>query len=277
MTSARYDFSISVPHEHIASTRRTHRAVARTLAGWMHGLTTVILIVGLYMVWRDDSSIFLGSLFICALFIACGILFPLQIRRLERKAERYISADGETLFSVSDRALTIGDAVIPYERITMICAKVEGERYFSGLRGEAMAYRLDLTDDRLNPGRAIGSRVGSAQRRKMYREGAKSDIRLYVGVDQKRTLRVPDGMMNNLTAYPKRGDDPGRIDVPFGAYLGPQELVQLLHAVREATAGTAFPIALIDEGMSWNDAMFAACEPREKIWEEYARIESTRG
>lgn len=218
----------------------------------------------------------LGSLFICVVFIVAAALIPVQIRRMERKAESFIGSDGETLFVVGNESLTIGDAVIPYERITMICAKIEGERYSSGSRGEAMAYRLNLTEDRLNPGRAVGAFIGSGQRRKMYRQGAKSDIRFYVGVDQKSTLRVPERMMNNLKAYPKRGDDPGRIDVPFGAYLGPQELVQLLNTVHEVTAGAAFPVALIDEGMSWNDAMFAACEPRGKIWEEYARIEATR-
>lgn len=248
--------------------RRTHRSVKRTLGITFVLLAAVILIAGVYLSQSGQAS-FWGVIGVAAVFLAVPFAMAATISKTERDAERFLAADESTQFVVGPSSLVVGDTVVPYERITCMYANAESEQYSSGgIRGEAMAYRMGLSENQPTAGRAVGAAIGTGQRRKMYREGAKSAISLTIGIDQKSTIAAPAGMVNQLKTLPKRGDDPGRIDIPFGAYLSTDDLEVLLGAVHRATGGTAFPIAIVAGVMNWSAAQAATCETREKIWEE---------
>lgn len=271
-TASHRPFTVSTTPERVALARRTHRRVDRTLSITMGGVAAVILLAGIPLSLRGSASL-PGVLIVAAAFLVLAVLMVGFSTRTLRNAERFLAADGVTYFSVGAAGLMIGDTEVPYERITCMFAHVEGEQYSSGgARGEAMAYRMELSEDRPGPGRAIGRAVGTSQRRQLYREGAKSTISLAIGVDRKSEIRAPEGLIDGLRALPKRGEDPGRIDVPFGAYFGVGELRGLFRAVREAIGGTAFPIAIVSGALNWAQATAAACESREKIWEELPSI-----
>lgn len=263
---------ITTSPERVALARRAHRSVKRTLFIIFGILALAIFLLGLFLSSVGRTSL-AGIIGITAVFVAFPCFTALSVNRMERKAERFLATDGATQFSVGAQALTVGDTVLPYERITMMYAKAEGEQYSSGgIRGEVMAYRMDLSENRPGPGRAVGAAIGSRLRRRLYREGAKSTISLTIGVDHASSIAAPEGVMNGLRSLPKRGDDPGRIDVPFGAYLDFNDLQVLLGAVHRATEGRAFPIGVVSGAMNWEMALAAACEPRQKIWDEFPTL-----
>lgn len=252
--------------------RRTHRSVKRTLFITFAVLAAVILTAGLYLSQSGQAS-FWGVIGVAVAFVAVPFGMAAVISKIERDADRFLAADGSTQFVVGPSALAVGDIVVPYERITCMYANAEGEQYSSGgIRGEAMAYRMGLSENRPTAGRAVGAAIGTAQRRKLYREGAKSAISLTIGIDQKTTIAAQKGMINQLKMLPQRGDDPGRIDIPFGAYLSTDELEVLLGAVHRVTGGTAFPIAIVGGVMNWSSAQASPSETRDKIWEEFPAL-----
>ena len=264
--------TISTTRERVELARRTHRSVTRTLFTIFCILAAVIFGVGIPLAVNGRASLW-GVIGVGAVFVIFPFFVALSNSKIERTAERYLASDGETQFVVGPTSLVVGDTVLPYERMTYLYANAEGEEYSNGgIRGEIMAYRMDLTDQRPTAGRAIGSRIGTAQRKKLYRDGAKSGISLAIGIDQKSTISAPKGVINELKTLPKRGDDPGRIDVPFGAYLTLEELHLLLGAVYQATGGIAFPIALVSGALNWASATTAAGDTRETIWKEFATL-----
>lgn len=106
------------------------------------------------------------------------VAFPFFIRawvlRIERQAARFLASDGTTLIKVSPHGVTLADIVLPYERITCLYANAEQEDYSDGgLRAEVVAYRLNLTEDRLTNGRGIGAFICTVLRRRRYADGAK--------------------------------------------------------------------------------------------------------
>lgn len=266
------DTIISTAPERVSRARRAHRSVIRIFFIVYGLLAAGILLTGLFLANLGRASGW-GIVVVAAVFLAIPFLATSSILRMERKAERFVAADGATQFVVGAQALAVADVVVPYERITMMYAKAEGEQYSAGgIRGEVMAYRMGLAEDRPGPGRAVGAVIGSRLRRKLYRDGAKSTISLTIGIDRASTIAAPEGMVNGLRALPKRGDDPGRIDIPFGAYLDFDDLQTLLGAVHRATGGSVFPIGVVSGVMNWELALAAACEPRQKIWEEFPTL-----
>ena len=270
MADAPQIITFSVAPERLKLARRTHQSVSRTLAVAMGTLALVIAVLGSLLSQQGTTSL-PGSLAVAAAFAVCAVFMVWSTSKTLRRAERFLAADGATLFVVGPTSLRVADFEIPYERITCMYAQVEGETYSAGgIRGEVMAYRMDLSEDRPTPGRAVGTRIGNTQRRKLYRDGAKSAISLAIGIDKKATLQVPEGVINPLKLLPHRGADPGRIDVPFGAFLSDVELQQLLGSVHGATGGNAFPIMIVSGILDWATASTSVCETRATIWEGYS-------
>lgn len=233
-----------VEPERVGLARRTHRSVNRTMFIIFGILVAIILVCGIWLSFSGRTS-FWGIIAIAAVFVAFPFIVAATNRKLERDAERFVVADGTTQIIVGKHALTIADTVIPYEYITFVYGTAQGEYYSSGgIRGEVMAKRLDLTENRPTIGRGVGSMVGTAQRRKLYRDGAKSAVSLAIGVNGKSTLNAPDGLINPLRTLPRKGDDPGRIDMPFGAYQSNAELEALLGAIALAN-NQAFPVGIV--------------------------------
>lgn len=231
-------------------------------------LAAVIMVVGGLLSTSGRASL-AGSIVVGVVFLLVPVLMHLSIARMQKRAERFVAGDGTTLFAVGPDSLRVADVVIPYDRITCLLANPALEEYSNGgVRGEVMAARLGLTEDRPTFGRAIGSRVGTKQRRRLYRDGAKSGIELVIGVDRKAEIDAPEGAINALRTLPHRGDDPGRIDVPFGAYLTITDLEDLLAAVYRASGGQRFPIGIVTGTMNWATATTAPAETREVIWQE---------
>ena len=263
---------VATTPERVALARRAHRSAKRTFFIVFFVLAGLFLPIGLFLASRGQATIW-SVVLVTAILVVIPFLAALPITRMERKAELFLAADGATQFVVGAQSLTIGDLVVPYERITMVYAQARGEYYSGGgIRGEALAYRLDLANDRPGPGRAAGAIIGTRLRRKLYREGAKSTISLAIGIDRAQTIAAPAGVVSPLKALPKRGDDPARIDVPFGAYLGFDELEALLGTLFRATSGTAFPIGVVSGVMNWEMALASACDPRQEIWERFPSL-----
>lgn len=264
--------AIATTAERVALARQTHRSVSLALGVVLGVVAAVVLAAGIPLSMSGRASL-VGVLVVAACFVAVALLMVRSISRTLRDAERILAADGTTCFVVGEHALTVGTTAVPYERITCVYAHVADEEYSSGgLAGEAMAHRVGLTDDRPTLGRAVGAAIGARQRRKLYRDGAKSTISLMIGVDRKADLCKPKGLVNDLKTLPMRGDDPGRIDIPFGAYFGTGELETLLGALHRATGGTAFPIAIVAGSLNWAQARTAPCETRDTIWEQSASL-----
>lgn len=245
--------------------RKTHRAVFRSSVVIFGILVAIILTIGLIGIPHLTSTA--GILVVAGAFLSVPFFARLWMRHLERRAELFLAADGTTLIEVNAHGLTLAGVALPYERITCLYANTEQEHYSDGgMRGEIMAYRLNLTEDRPTIGRGIGALMGTKVRRRLYTDGAKSGIFLCIGVDQKSTIAAPDGMVKKVPGAPQRGDDSGRIIMPFGAYLGLAELEALLSSVRELSGGQQFPLGLVSGTWNWNAAQVGASETREKIW-----------
>lgn len=266
--------AITTTQDRVPLARTAHRAVIRNFFVIFCILAAVILAIGVPLSFTGRTSL-PGIVVVAVAFLAVPVLVRASIRRMERKAERFLAADGATQFVVGERALRIADTEIPYERITCVFAYPEGEQYSSGgLRGEVMAARMDLTADRPTAGRAVGARIGTAQRRRLYRDGAKSAIQMMIGVDGKAAIAAPEGFINPLRTLPHRGEDPGRIDVPFGAYLAVDDLETLLSELVRASGG-AFPVGVVSGALDWATATTSAAETREGIRAEATKLFSS--
>lgn len=263
---------IATTPQRVDQARRTHQRVIRRGFIIFGIVVAVLLGVGIPLSVSGTTSL-VGILVLAAVFalIPVGILW--STRRLERRAERFLAADGATVIVVGQEALTVADVVVPYERITLVYANTEQEHYSSGgARGAGAVERADLTQGATSAGNVAGAKIGTGMRRALYREGAKSGIEVVIGVDHVSSLDVPDGFVNRLASLPKRGEEPGRIDVPFGAYLGIEDLRGFLEAVTAATDGQLFPVGVVNGTLDWAAAQSSAAETREKIRDEFAGI-----
>lgn len=218
-------------------------------------LTGVILASGIPLALNGRGSL-VGVIVVAAAMFTTGLLVRAVTNKSMRVAERYLATDGVTQLVVGPQALVVADTVVPYERITCLYVNVEQEVYSSGRNLGA------------------GGKIGTNMRHKLFAEGAKSGITLAIGVDKKAVIAAPEGFINPLRALPKRGDDAGRIDVPFGAFLPVEELQPLLNAVHKATGGQMFPIKVVSGAINWALATNAPSETREKIWEESRNLDS---
>ncbi len=263
---------LCVPSERIALARKTHASVARSMFIWFGVVSAVILIAGVSLALNDRASL-PGVIVVALGFLVVPWVMAATLRKSLARAMLFVGSDGSTQVVVDDSGIRVADVLLPYERITFVVGTVEGEVYSDGgLRGEAMAYRLDLADERPTLGRAVGVRVGTGARKKLYREGAKSTISLSIGIDCASTIDAPAGMVNQLRTLPHRGEDPGRIDMPFGAFLSNEQLEQLLGTIYQRTQGTRFPIGIVAGALDWASVTTSAAETREEIWRSCDRV-----
>ena len=265
--------TLSTTRDRVELARRTHRSVVTVFAIVFAVLALVILGAGLFLLPEERRSA-IGVIAVTVVFVLVPIAAWLWIRRIERRAELFLSGDGVTLLRVDAAGLTIGDTLIPLEQITCLFANTEQEHYSvgAGARGEVMAYRLNLTEDRPTIGRAIGARIGTGERRRLYSEGAKSGIMLVIGVDKKSELPAPATMIQKVPSVPQKGDDPGRIVMPFGAYLTLADLEVFLTTVHRATGGGAFPIGVVNGTLNWASAQVMPADTRAAIQSESTRL-----
>lgn len=263
---------LSTTANRLALTRKTHRSVITVFSCIFLALASVILASGLFLAHRGEAST-PGVVTMAVAFLGFPLLAALSILKMERRSERFLAADGVTLLRADDRGITVADAFIPYERITCLYASAELELYSSGgISGEMMAHRLGLSEGRPPLGRAAGALIGTGQRKRLYRDGAKSAITLLVGVDRMSSLNAPEGMLVKVPLTPQDGDDPGRLVMPFGAYLDFSDLELLLGTVHQRTGGQLFPLGVVDGTLNWASAHVGPSDTREKIWADSASI-----
>ena len=239
---------VRVPRERVELARTTHRAIIRTFFLIFVILAVVILGGGVALSLTGTTSR-PGVLVVGVLFLVVPFLMRAWILRAETRGERSLGSDGVTLLRLEPAALTVGDVTIPWERVTCIYAQTPGEVYSTG----------------------GGTRTGSGLRQRMYREGALSTINLAIGVDQAATLNAPEGVINPMRTLPKSGADSGRIDIPFGAYLGADDFGALWPAL-EAIARERFPAKIVTGDLAWASATASAAGTREKIWKDSAAL-----
>lgn len=260
--------ALATTAERVGLARRTHRSLVRGFA-WLYGTLAAVIVGAGYFLIPEGRANLAGITVIVGVFLLIPVAAGVWIRRLERRAERFLAADGTTLLRADPHGVTVADVVLPYERITCLYANVEQETYSDGgLRGEVMAYRLGLSDNRPTVGRRIGALFGTGMRRRLYATGAKSGIFLCIGVDRKSLLAAPPGLVERARLAPQRGDDPGRIIMPFGAYLGAADLKELLDSVRDFTDGTLFPLGVVSGTMNWAAAQVGTSDARAVIWQD---------
>ena len=263
---------VTVAPERMALAEGAHRSVTRMMFILFGALVAVILATGIPLSLGGRTWL-PGILIIAAVFAAFPFIVAWTNSRTLARAKMYVSRDGSTQIVVDTEGMRIADTYLPYERITFVAATVKGETYsMGGIPGEMMAWQVGAVDDRPGLSRIGGALIGSVLRRKLYRDGAKSTLFLTIGVDQKSRLDAPEGFINGLRALPKRGDDPGRIDMPFGAFLEARELEYVIGVIHHLSGGGQFPAGFVFGDLNWSCVQADACEPREVIWKKFSEL-----
>ncbi len=263
---------VTVPPERLALAEKAHRSVTRTMFIIFGVLVAVILGAGIPLSNIGRTSL-IGILIIAAVFLAFPFLVAWSNSRTLAKAKAFVSRDGSTQVVVDPQGVRIADTFIPFERITYAAATISGEQYsMGGIPGELMAWRIGAIDSRPGFSRVGGAMAGTALRKKLYRDGAKSTISLAIGVDRRSTISAPEGFIDQLKTLPKRGEEPGRVDMPFGAFLNAQEIEYVLGVMHHFTQGRMFPTGFVSGDWNWASVTTAAGETRQKIQAQFAEL-----
>lgn len=260
---------ICVPSERVALARKTHASATRTAFIWFGALAAIVLIAGVWLASARRAPL-AGVLVIGLGVLAIPALFAATNRRCLARAMLFVGSDCTTQLVADNHGLRIADVFLPYERITFLGGTVAGEHYANGgLCGEAIADQMEIEAKPPTTTRALGVRRNDTSRKKMQRKGAKSTVSLAIGIDQASTIRAPKGMIYPLRALGNGVNDPGRIDMPFGAFLSAEQLELLLGTVYQKTAGKMFPIGIVAGAPDWQTVTARAVNTRDEIWRTF--------
>lgn len=261
-----------MPSERVALARKTHASATRTAFIWFGALASFVLIAGIWLAGTRRAPL-AGVLVLGLGLLAIPVLFAATNRRCLSRAMLFVGSDCTTQLVADNQGLRIADVFLPYERITFLGGTVVGEQYANGgLCGEVMADQMEIEATPPTTTRALGVRVNETSRKKLQRKGAKSTVSLAIGVDQASTIRAPKGMICPLRAADGGESDPGRIDMPFGAFLSVEQLELLLGTVYQKTGGKQFPIGIVPCARDWETVMAQAVDTRAEIWRTFDRL-----
>lgn len=266
-----YEVVVGTTPERVELARRTYRSVSWKITIIMLTLVAVILVAGIYLAGRGEASL-LGVFIVSGVFLAMIWVYWWMNRREVLRAQRFLSQDGATQFRVTPHAITVGDTVIPLEQVTGVFFNLDLEIYSSGGITElAMSRRLHLSEDNIM-GNAVGARMGTKMRARMYREGAKSWAQMTLGVENRDSIATSTFEINPMRTLPNSKLGRGRIDVPVGAYLTRDDLVVLFEALEQSARTFNFPIGVTSGDLNWAQAQTMLSTPREQIWEESSQV-----
>ena len=171
-------------------------------------------------------------------FVAVGLI--LRVRRIQRKSERFLGAEGEFL-AISPETVTVGGGtIIPADAISGVWAAD---------RGAELRERTRRTIFGL-PGRT------------MLRAGVNT-ADVTIGISDAE--RVIDGaaLLTRFRAHPG-GERPARIEIPFGSFLDSSELQRALRAARSCLPADV-PVRLTDGVMDYSTAWAGTADPVDVI------------
>ena len=236
---------------------------------WFGALASIVLIAGVWLASTRRAPL-AGVLVLGLGLLAVPALFAATNRRCLSRAMLFVGSDCTTQLVADNQGLRIADVFLPYERITFLGGTVAGGHYANGgLCGEVMADQVEIEAKPPTTTRALGVRVTDTSRKKLQRKGAKSNVSLAIGIDQASTIRAPKGMICPLRAAGNGVNDPGRIDMPFGAFLSAEQLELLLGTVYQKTAGKMFPIGIVAGAPEWETVTARAVDTRDEIWRTF--------
>lgn len=263
---------ICVPSERVTLARKTHASATRTLFIWFGALAATVLIIGIWLAGARRAPL-AGVLLLGLGLLAVPVIFAATNRRCLSRAMLFVGSDCTTQLVADNQGLRIADVFLPYERITFLGGTVDGDHYANGgLCGESLAEQMEIESKPPTTTRALGVRVREDSGKKLQRKGAKSNVTLAIGLDQASTIRAPKGMICQLRSVGSRVNDPGRIDMPFGAFLSVEQLELLLGTVYQKTAGKMFPIGIVAGATDWQTATARAVDTRDEIWRTFDQL-----
>lgn len=259
------------PHR-LETARRAHLLANRRMFILFHLLAVGAVLAGIPLVLYAGISPIGVTGFVIAFFLFPFLAYVLNKKSLKR-AETYISSDGETQILVDTDRLVIADTDVPYERITFVYATVEGEEYSDGgVSAASLSYRLGIEGEEKRAAQTIGSSVVTRQQSRLYREGAMSVISVAIGVDEASRISDRSKVLRRVAAAQASSIDAARIDMPFGAFLSVSDLEEMLGALHERAGTDAFPAGIVSGAEDWRAALASAAMPRTEIWKESERF-----
>ncbi|MDI6022740.1 hypothetical protein QBL02_04190 [Leucobacter sp. UT-8R-CII-1-4] len=263
---------ICVPSERVALARKTHASATRKVFICFGALAAIVLIAGVWLAWTRRAPL-AGALLLGLGLLAIPAVFAATNRKCLSRAMLFVASDCTTQLVADNHGLRVADVFLPYERITFLSGTVAGDHYADGgLCGEAMADQMEIEAKPPTTTRALGVRVRDDSRKKLQRKGAKSTVTLAIGIDQASTIHAPKGMICQLRAAGNGVNDPGRIEMPFGAFLSVEQLELLLGTVYQKTGGKKFPIGIVAGAPDWQTMTARAVDTRDEIWRTFDQL-----
>lgn len=223
-----------VSPERRADARRARRTVYLVAA-----VLAVLAVAGL-VVFPPGSGTRLTLTGVAIVLLILAALLAVRVLRLAAKADRLVAADG-TMLTIAPTEVTVaGDTRIPWAAVSGVWAIDRAV----GLRRRAGGGLFGL------PGRL------------MLRAGVDT-ADITIGVADTSVIHDPAARVRRFRALPS-GLVPGRIEVPFGAQFGTDELSQALAAFRRALPADV-PVRLTSGEFDYAGAWAATADEVAKI------------
>ena len=223
----------------VSPARRADARRARRTVSLVAAVLTVLAVAGL-VVFPPGSGTRLTLTGAAIVLLVLAALLALRVLRVAVKADRLVAADGSMLTIAATEVTVAGDTRIPWAAV-------------SGVWAIDRAVEL-----RRRAGRGLFGVPG----RLMLRAGVDT-ADITIGIADTTGIHDPAARVRRFRALPS-GLVPGRLEVPFGAQFGTDELSQALAAFRRALPDDV-PVRLAAGEFDYAAAWAATADDVSKI------------
>ena len=193
----------------VSAERRADARRARRTGYLVAAVLAVLAVAGL-VVFPPGSGTRLTLTGAAIVLLVLAALLSVRVLRVAAKADRLVAADGSMLTIAPTEVTVAGDTRIPWAAVSGVWA-------------------IDRAPElRRRAGRSVFGLPG----RVMLRAGVDT-ADITIGIADTAVIHDPAARVRRFRALPS-GLVPGRIEVPFGAQFGTEELSQALAAFRRA-------------------------------------------
>lgn len=193
----------------VSAERRADARRARRTVYLVAAVLAVLAVAGL-IVFPPGSGTRLTLTGAAIVLLVLAALLSVRVLRVAAKADRLVAADGSMLTIAPTEVTVAGDTRIPWAAVSGVWA-------------------IDRAPElRRRAGRSVFGLPG----RVMLRAGVDT-ADITIGIADTAVIHDPAARVRRFRALPS-GLVPGRIEVPFGAQFGTEELSQALAAFRRA-------------------------------------------